>query len=109
MNIRKHFGKKLKSVRKLKGFTQEKLAEQLELQTQSISQIENGRRAVSFALLENIITVLKVDPSVLFTFEEIQNSSALVNTINKELSDLDEDSLRYILSVIRNFKEYQNS
>ena len=43
MNIKKLLGKKIQKIRKTRGITQEKLAELVELDTSSISHIENGK------------------------------------------------------------------
>lgn len=58
----KEFGKRLKSVRKKYGVTQEKLAEKLYLSTDSISNYENGKTTCmpeQSAQIEDIISTLQ--------------------------------------------------
>lgn len=52
MNIKKLLGKKIQKIRKTRGITQEKLAELVELDTSSISHIENGKYYPSAENLE---------------------------------------------------------
>ena len=54
MNIKKLLGKKIQKIRKTRGITQEKLAELVELDTSSISHIENGKYYPSAENLEKI-------------------------------------------------------
>lgn len=108
MSIREYFGKKLKEIKESKGLSQAALGELVNLQTQTVSQIERGCRAVSFTKLEEMIEKLEIDPSDLFTFEEIQKQPALIKNITKQLSGFDEESLRFIIGFIKEFKNFQN-
>ena len=59
------FSKNVKKCRKLKGFSQEKLAELSGLHRTYIAGIEAVSRNVSLKNIEKIATALEIDPTVL--------------------------------------------
>lgn len=66
MNIKKIFGNNLQLYRRKKGFSQEKLSEELDISTKHLSDLETGKSFVSAELLESISQVLHISPSALF-------------------------------------------
>lgn len=60
------FGSKLRELRIEKGFTQEQLANELEVEVSQISRIERGIINTSITTLYEISKVLKISPSQLF-------------------------------------------
>jgi len=58
MNKKELLGRRLRELRKRKGINQEKLAEFINVDPTTISNIENGKNYPSMANLENIISVL---------------------------------------------------
>jgi transcriptional regulator with XRE-family HTH domain len=68
-DLRTLFGKRLRILRKQRGFTQESLAEAISVSVDLISMIERGLRAPSFDTLERLATTLGVKVSDLFTFD----------------------------------------
>lgn len=65
MDIRKKFGKQVRKLRLEKGWSQEALAHQANLDRTYIPSIEKGERNVSIAVMEQIANALKVKISVL--------------------------------------------
>ena len=57
-------GQRVKKVRKQKRFTQEKLAEDLEVSTVYISQVENGKTKLSLEMLVRIADLLEQTPAI---------------------------------------------
>ncbi len=106
MSLKKLFGKKLKQLRVESGLTQEKLAELLDLETGTVCMIELGRRGTSFDNLEKIIDVFNISYIELFDFEEIEAKNNTVKSITKELNELDDKELRFILKYIKDFKKF---
>lgn len=106
MSLKKLFGKKLKQLRVESGLTQEKLAELLDLETGTVCMIELGRRGTSFENLEKIIDVFNISYIELFDFEEIEAKNNTVKSITKELNELDDKELRFILKYIKDFKKF---
>ena len=60
------FGRRLAEVRKQKGFTQQQLAEDLEISLVSIGYIETGKRWPRLVTLHRIATALDVKLEQLF-------------------------------------------
>ncbi len=70
MNIQKQLGQRIRELRKLRGLSQEELAEKIDIAINTMSNIERGNAFMTAPTLEKIIEILKVTPSELFTFEK---------------------------------------
>jgi phage related transcriptional regulator (xre family) len=102
-NINKNFGRNLKKLRMAKGLTQEKLAEALKMQPQSIAVIETGRAFTSSEVIANISNYFNVEPSLLFKSDFIEHTDKEVNLkkeINRLLSDCCHEMLEKIYNII---------
>ena len=62
------FGKNLRKYRKLKGLTQEQLANDLNIEISQISRIERGIINTSIGNINAISKILKIDTKDLFDF-----------------------------------------
>ncbi len=85
MDIKKKFGKRLREIRTAKSLTQEKMAEQIEIQPENYSRIENG---LSFPKPENLVkisNVLGVEIAELFQFDEIADYENILEKIIEKL------------------------
>lgn len=70
MKLKELFGKRLKQIRKFRGYSQQDLAELCNMQTPSIGLIETGKRCPSFSTVELFADKLDVKFSELFNFDE---------------------------------------
>ncbi len=61
MNIKQRVGNKIKEFRKLKGFSQEKLANLSEIDRTYLPTIEKGERNVSIEILERLAKALEIN------------------------------------------------
>lgn len=94
--IKKKLGKKIKYYRELKGLTQEKLAEMLDINCRSLSFIECGTNFVTAETLDKLCKTLDVTPKQLFDFDyhflEPQDMKkeilSLIDNNNEKLSDI---------------------
>lgn len=68
-NIKKLLGQRIKDVRRSKNITQEALAEKIDIEPPSLSNIERGKFAPSIETLQKISEVLDVAPYELYMFE----------------------------------------
>ncbi|MDD6212576.1 MAG: helix-turn-helix transcriptional regulator [Clostridiales bacterium] len=75
-DIQKIVGQRIRSCRKKKGFTQEKLAEKSDLHPTYIGMIERGEKNLSITSLEKILSALNISFSDFFQMieEEKQDS-----------------------------------
>ncbi len=80
-DVKKLLGKRIRELRKSRGFTQEKLAELVEIGPANISYIETGRFAPSGETLVRLSEVLQVAIYELYMFEHHKS----VNEIRNEL------------------------
>ena len=87
-NIKLMLGKRIKEIRKRRGFTQEKLAELAGIETPSMSNIENGKNYPNHETLEKISAALNVRPFELYIFEYNMPNKDMI----KEMISLMEDN-----------------
>ena len=66
MDIKKKFGKRVKALRIEKGWSQEKLALNADLDRTYIPSIEKGERNVSITVIEKIAKAFKINIKHLF-------------------------------------------
>ena len=92
-------GKRLRELRKRKGINQEKLAEWVNVDPATISNIENGKNYPSMINLENILTVLEISFAEAFDFEHKNTSKNLIKQIN-QLMEANPDKLEDFYKII---------
>ncbi len=63
---------KIRQIRELKNITQEFIAQELDLSTRAYSKIENGETQLTINRLNEISTILGVDPIEILGFDEKQ-------------------------------------
>ncbi len=71
MDNKKLLGKRIKEIRKLKNYTQEELAEMINLETSSLSGIESGRFFPSLHVLDKLSQTLDVELVEFFKFSTV--------------------------------------
>lgn len=86
MNIKKLIGHRIKELRKSRHFSQEQLAEMLDISQNALSYIETGENFFSSDTLEKLINALEIEPQELMTFAHLQSSDKLLNEIVEMLN-----------------------
>lgn len=95
-------GSRIKELRKLRGLSQEKLSEKINIGPKHLSRIEVGRGFPSLDTLERIAKVLNVELKDFFEFaHEASSSKELKETLSNLLKETDEESLRLMVKIIR--------
>ena len=93
-------GKKIKQIRLSKKFTQEYVAENVDISIDLLRNIENGRNSGSVPTLLNLCNFLKISPNFLFsellTFKEDTLDTYLTSSI-KSISKEDKELLKNII------------
>lgn len=79
--LKKDFGNRIKYFRNRQGFTQEQLAEMIDLQPNSLGYVENGKNSLSFDRFEKLIKALNVEAYQMFLFDN--RDEANINKINE--------------------------
>lgn len=101
----KLFGRRIKELREQKKLTQEKLAELVGLEYQTISRIETGYYFTSFDNLNKLANALEVDLKNLFEFDHIHSKEKLKSEIIKRIEKFSEKDLQFIYKIVMNFPE----
>ena len=97
-------GKRIKDIRKNNGITQEKLAELINVDPTTISNIENGKNYPSMINLENIINKLNCTFLDVFDFEHKNDNENLLEQINKVLKENPqkiEDFYKIVMALVK--------
>jgi len=81
MNLKNKLGNQIKILRKKKGYTQERLAELVQIDPKSVSKIENGNIYPAHETLDSIIKALEVEPWELFVFNPIKDEDIMKQEI----------------------------
>ncbi|MBR1424936.1 helix-turn-helix transcriptional regulator [bacterium] len=93
IDIKKLFGKRVKELRIKKGYTQEKLAELIDVGERNLSKIECGKCFVKAETIAKLLYALDVNSSELFDFslfqEDLAKKENLKNAIDNDLVDID--------------------
>ena len=84
-NIKQLLGKRIKEIRKKRGFTQEKLAELADIEIPSLSNIENGKNYPSHETLDKISCSLGVMPYELYMFDYYISQEEMIENMNKKM------------------------
>lgn len=108
MDIKKLLGKKIKYFRILRGYSQEKFSELLNISQRTLSGIECGNNFLTSNTLERILEVLKIKPSELFKIEEYQEPKIIIAELIQDIKSLENNeeklqlTYRILKSIINN-------
>ena len=107
MDIKKELGEKIKRLRKKSGFTQEKLAEIINISSRNLSNIELGLSYPKPETLEKIIETLDIPTNKLFETEHLKTDDELVNRINLYINSAKNNrpKLELIYKILRDLCE----
>ena len=89
--VREIFAKNLKRLRKVRGLSQLKLANELQMAMTFLNDIENGKKWVSPATLSKLSTYFEVPVSDFFISESMQSkidSKLLLKTLQDEINNV---------------------
>ena len=94
-NSRILLGQRIRTLRRLKGWTQQELGDEADVNYKFIGEIERSRQNPSFMILEKIATALGVDLYELFRFEqEFQNRNIVEASLLNILKKMPEEDLK---------------
>ena len=101
-DFKKAFGQRVKHYRTLLDYSQEDLAEKIGVSSNTISYIERGKNAISFAKLPALCSALEVEPYKLFIKNDNDVEADKIKTINKFLKGANIKQLNIILNLVKN-------
>ena len=65
----KILGQNIQKARKAKGYSQNILAEKLDISREHLAKLETGKRRISLKLLFTLASVLEIEEAVLFNWQ----------------------------------------
>lgn len=96
-------GNRIRTERQRRGITQEKLAERVDISTNFMSLIENGRN-MSVETLVKIADALGVTVDYLLSDTLVSPKDTISEQIVQSLSELNENEKLYFLNMIKQYK-----
>lgn len=102
MNIKRQLGSKIKRLRQKRGFTQEQLAEKIQIAPRTLSGIENGENFVTADTLEKVFSALDVTGTELFAFDHLKPQEELIDEIVSDLHNIkDREKIETIYKIVK--------
>ena len=101
MDNKQKLGKRIKELRKSKGYTQERLAELINMEQNSISIIESGRNFPTLVTLEKIANVLEVDLSDFFNYDYFNDMEFVKQYTQNRLKKMNDEEFRQVFKYIK--------
>lgn len=99
---KKLLGLRIKELRKAKGFTQEELAEKLNIETRQLSKLETGKHYPSFETVVALLKTFDMTFEELTTFDHLDTVENIKQKLQNEIDSLDENKTLIIYKLIRN-------
>lgn len=100
MDIKQAIGARIKELRHKFGYTQEKLAELMNIAPRHISRIENGVNTPSIETLEKFAHVFKTELRELCTYEHLYDEKYIKKSINNLLDNLKPGELKQAYKIL---------
>ena len=101
-NKRVLLGRRIRTIRKAKGWTQEELGSKADISYKFVGEIERGQQNPSFDTLVKIADALEIELFDLFRFGEgIISRKDIEARVAKIAKGISEDDLRQLFSVLR--------
>lgn len=107
MKLKKLLGEQIKRLRKARGFTQEQLAEMIEIAPRNLSRIEVGESFVTAETLEKLLFALNITAEELFAYEHLRDEKELLADIYSYLDIIktNKKQLEKVYRAIKYIKE----
>lgn len=101
-NARVLLGRRIRSLRSMKGWTQQELGERADINYKFLGEIERGQQNPSFEILVKIAAALGVKLPELFRFEHaILDRKKIEGQIRQIIKSIPDEDLRQMLSVLQ--------
>ena len=81
-------GDRIKRARKRRGLTQEVLAERIDVERNTISMIETGKREPSLDVLVKIMNQLRVEPNEIFCSDPYEMGNDRTSSMVRDIIDV---------------------
>lgn len=92
MGIKKELGRKIKTMRVARGFTQDKLSEMADISQKALSSIELGENFVTAETLDKLLVALETTSEELFATNNVKEPKDLIKSIQQNLALIGDNS-----------------
>lgn len=106
-SLKEKFGARIRELRKMIGYSQEKLADKIDWETPNLSNLENGKCFLKPESIEKIASALQVNVKELFDFEHFQDREFLLDYIKGFLKKASLSEIIFLYKTIKNLQEYK--
>ena len=100
MDLKQMIGLRIKDIRIKKGFTQEQLAEKININSKYLSSIERGMENPTLNILIKLSESLNVNFNNIFYQIEIEDSAKRKSMINSILNEADDNQLKLVYKIL---------
>ena len=100
----KILGNRIRTLRNAQGLSQVQLADRAGMSPRYLSEVEAGKRHVSFTWLNALAKQLSIPLAELLDFEEPQSKAAVLRQLHAILEDLPLDQLLFLQRAMRIFR-----
>lgn len=100
---KKLIGKKIKEIRDTRNLTQEYFSELINVDTSTLSNIENGKGYPSMQTLLNIMEKFSIEPQEIFDFEYFNSDEILENEIIDKIKSLPYEKKQLLFRIVKQF------
>ncbi|PIF33327.1 helix-turn-helix protein [Flavobacterium sp. 9] len=80
-------GEKIRKIRIIKGYSQEYIADLLEISQSAYSDIERGKTKINLERLREVALIFELDVNYIMNFHENQFSTKTIQTNSKEIDN----------------------
>jgi len=95
-------GRRIRTLRNMKGWTQQELGNQAEVNYKFLGEIERGQQNPSFNILVKIAAALEVELPEMFRFEqEVLDRNEIEARIKEILTTIPDDAIRQVLLMLQ--------
>lgn len=94
-------GKRIRSLRKLRDLSQEQLAEQADISSKYLGEIERGRSNLTIDILEKLSAALEVTVVDFFAFQHESSRAILKQEIQSLIKRANDKELKTIFRVLK--------
>lgn len=101
MDRKEFLGKRIKELRKQRGFTQEYLAEKLKIEPRQLSKLETGKHYPSFETIIGLLETFNITFEELISYEHLDTEKDFKNLLIKEIESIDNSKIQNIYKLIR--------
>ncbi len=101
MDEKRLIGLRIKEIRKIRGLSQEELAEKAETSANYLSRMERGTENPTLDMLIKLAHALEVEIWEIFDFGHEVSLKEIRKTVNRFLRELNDEKLRMAVKLLR--------